>query len=231
VQELYICANPRWNVFCTTVSKAVHEELQRPLAEVAAVQPDLSPAPMIACFQPPPPTKNVLMNSGLKRWRHWMKNSAFSLNCVARSFEKFVKNDPEVSASEFGGIVIFNELAPEALTLESSTGAAAPERMMPELSPNPPAISAGESKPTHFRTPGCAHRVVKFALLGGGVGEEGAEVAAPSPEPPPPERYRGFRSFRSQRVQAGTDASSEDDTESLFQHEDPIIVYPLYVLV
>ena len=46
-----------------------------------------------------------------------------------------------------------------------------------------------------------------------------------------PERYRGFRSFRSQRVQAGTDASSEDDTESLFQHEDPIIVYPLYVLV
>src|ERR1051325_7526980 len=141
---------------------------------------------MIACFQPPPPTKNVLMNSGLKRWRHWMKNSAFSPNCVARSFEKFVKNDPEVSASEFGGIVIFNELAPEALTLESSTGAAAPERMMPELSPNPPAISAGESKPTHFRTPGCAHRVVKFALLGGGVGEEGAEVAAPSPEPPPP---------------------------------------------
>src|SRR5262249_8058922 len=60
VQELYICAKPRWNVFCTTVSRAVHEELQRPLAEVAAVQPALSPAPMMACFHPPPPAKTVL---------------------------------------------------------------------------------------------------------------------------------------------------------------------------
>src|ERR1043166_7744729 len=57
-------------------------------------------------------------------------------------------------------------------------------------------MSAGESKPTHFRTPGCEHRVVKLALLGGGV-EEGAEVAAPSPEPPPPPPQAATATLRS----------------------------------
>ena len=33
-----------------------------------------------------------------------------------------------------------------------------------------PAISEAESKPTHLITPGCAHRVEKFWLPGGGVG-------------------------------------------------------------
>jgi hypothetical protein len=42
---------------------------------------------------------------------------------------------------------------------------------MPWLSPYVPEMSAGESKPTHLRTPGCEHRVMKLALLGGGVGE------------------------------------------------------------
>jgi len=58
----------------------------------------------------------------------------FSLNWVARSLEKLVKNDPEVSAGELGGIVIFKELAPDALTVRSSVGVVAPERM-PWLSP------------------------------------------------------------------------------------------------
>src|SRR5690349_23443461 len=49
-------------------------------------------------------------------------------------------------------------------------------------------MSAGESNPTHLSTPGCEQRVVKFALLGGGVGDEvgGAEAPELSPEPPPP---------------------------------------------
>jgi hypothetical protein len=110
----------------------------------------------------------------------------FSLNWVDRSVEKFVKKEPDVSAGEFDGIVNFNELAPEALTLASSAGAAAPERMMPELSPNVPAMSAGESKPTHLRTPGCEHLVVKLLLPAGGAEEGGAEATVPSPEPPPP---------------------------------------------
>jgi hypothetical protein len=59
---------------------------------------------------------------------------------------------------------------------------------MPELSPYVPAMSAGESKPTHLSTPGCAHLVVKLAVPGGGVGveEEGAEPTPEPPSPPPP---------------------------------------------
>jgi len=38
---------------------------------------------------------------------------------------------------------------------------------------------------------------VKLALLGGGVGEEGAEVAAPSPEPPPPPPQAATATLRS----------------------------------
>src|SRR4051794_2443640 len=97
-----------------------------------------------------------------------MKNSALSLNWVARSIEKFAKKDPDVSAPELDGIVNFNELAPEALTLGSSVGVVAPDRM-PVLLPYVPAMSAADSKPTHRRTSGCAHRVLKSALLAGGV--------------------------------------------------------------
>ncbi|HEY1288881.1 MAG TPA: hypothetical protein VGF58_11200 [Burkholderiales bacterium] len=107
-------------------------------------------------------------------------------------------------------MVNFNELVPEALTLASSTGVDAPERI-PELSPNMPEMSAGESKPTHLMTAGCEHLVVKFALVAGGAGEGGAEengadedgaeeggaeeggaeegvaeATEPPPEPPPP---------------------------------------------
>ena len=58
-----------------------------------------------------------------------MKNSELALNCVDRSVEKFAKKDPDVSAPEGDAIVNFNELAPEALTLASSAGVEAPERM------------------------------------------------------------------------------------------------------
>jgi hypothetical protein len=40
-------------------------------------------------------------------------------NCTDRSFEKFVKNEPELSAGEFEGIVKRSELLPEALMLVS----------------------------------------------------------------------------------------------------------------
>jgi hypothetical protein len=40
------------------------------------------------------------------------------------------------------------------------------------------------------------------------------------------EGHGGFGPFGGQRVEAGTDSSSEDDAKSLFEHEDPIIVYP-----
>src|SRR5262249_45610187 len=97
-------------------------------------------------------------------------------------------------------MVIFNELAPDALTVRSSVGVVAPERM-PWLSPNVPEMSAGESKPTHLRTPGCEHLISKLLAPGGGVGEGGAkegaaeeggaeeggaEAAELPPEPPPP---------------------------------------------
>ena len=62
----------------------------------------------------------------------------------------------------------FSELVPEALTLVSRDGVVAPERM-PELSPYVPEISEAASKPTHFSTPVCAHRVGKSWLPGGGV--------------------------------------------------------------
>src|SRR5258708_2296471 len=58
--------------------------------------------------------------------------------------------------------------SPEASNIGSSVGVASPGKM-PLLSPKPPAISEAESKLTHLRTPGCAHRVVKFWLPGGGV--------------------------------------------------------------
>jgi hypothetical protein len=70
---------------------------------------------MITCFQPPPPANLVLMNSALKRWRHWMKNSEFSPKRTDRSLEKLVKNEPEESEPEFAGMVNFSELLPEAL--------------------------------------------------------------------------------------------------------------------
>src|ERR1700694_2124425 len=41
---------------------------------------------------------------------------------------------------------------------------------MPELSPYAPAISEAVSKPTHLITPGCAHRIAKSWLPGGGGG-------------------------------------------------------------
>src|SRR6185369_12669898 len=70
-------------------------------------------------------------------------------------------------------MVNFNELAPEALTLASSTGVVAPERM-PELLPYVPAMSAAASKPTHLRA--CWHLVVKSAVLVGGVTDGGVVV-------------------------------------------------------
>src|SRR6185369_6891693 len=82
-------------------------------------------------------------------------------------------------------MVNFSELAPEALTVGSSTGVDAPARD-PELSPHVPARSDAESKPTHLSTPGCAHLVAKSAVPAGGTGEEGADAAEPSPELPPP---------------------------------------------
>ena len=100
-----------------------------------------------------------------------------------------MKYEPDVSAGEFDGMVNFSELAPEALTLGSSTGVDAPERL-PELSPHVPVMSDALSKPTHLRTPGCAHLVAKSAVpVGGaeeGAGEGAAEAAEPSPELPPP---------------------------------------------
>ena len=71
-------------------------------------------------------------------------------------------------APEFDGIVNFSELAPEALTPVSSAGVASPGRM-PELLPYVPEISDAASKPTHFITPGCAHRVEKLCAPTGGV--------------------------------------------------------------
>src|ERR1044071_4543915 len=82
-------------------------------------------------------------------------------------------------------MVNFSELAPEVLTLGSSTGVDAPDRD-PELSPHVPVMSDAESKPTHLRTPGCAHLVAKSAVSVGGAGEGGAEAPEPVPEPPPP---------------------------------------------
>ena len=71
-------------------------------------------------------------------------------------------------APEFDGIVNFSEPAPEALTPVSSAGVASPGRM-PELLPYVPEISDAASKPTHFITPGCAHRVEKLCAPTGGV--------------------------------------------------------------
>jgi hypothetical protein len=65
-------------------------------------------------------------------------------------------------------MVNFNELAPEALMVGSSTGVDAPERD-PELSPYVPAMSDAVSKPTHLSTPGCAHLVAKSAVPAGGL--------------------------------------------------------------
>ena len=145
-----------------------------------------------------------------------MKNSEFSPNWVNKSVEKFVKKDPDVSAPEFDGIVNFNELAPEALTLVSSAGVAAPERI-PLLLPHVPAISAAPSKPTHLITPGCWHLAVKSALLAGGEvlggwvdgcvdgceGDEGAaadgEVPFAESPPPPQAAIARLRSAASER--------------------------------
>ena len=66
-------------------------------------------------------------------------------------------------AGEFVGMVNFREPVPEALTLASMAGAAAPAAL-PELSPNVPAIIAAESKSTHLITPGWAHLVGKSWL-------------------------------------------------------------------
>src|SRR5258708_37039467 len=86
--------------------------------------------------------------------------------------------------------------SPEASNIGSSVGVASPGKM-PLLSPKPPAISEAESKLTHLRTPGCAHRVLKFWLPGGGVtdgvGGGGAGVALVPLVPPdggayPPKR-------------------------------------------
>ena len=84
-------------------------------------------------------------------------------------------------------MVNFSELAPEAMTLLSSAGVDAPERM-PELLPYVPEISEAASKPTHFITPGRAHRVGKSWLpVGGGDIET---VADPPAVPPGPVQAR-----------------------------------------
>ena len=141
-----------------------------------------------------------------------MKNSAFALNCVDRSVEKFVKKEPDVSAPEGDAMVNFNELAPEALTLASSTGVEAPESV-PELLPYVPAMSAAESKLTHRMTPGCWHLAVKSALLaggevfggcvdGGGDDEGGAPAdgeVPPAESPPPQAAIAKLRSAASER--------------------------------
>ena len=81
-------------------------------------------------------------------------------------------------------MVNFSALAPEALTLVSSAGVVAPEKM-PELSPSKvPEISEAASKPTHFITPGCAHRVVKSWLpVSGGDTVTVADALAAPPDP------------------------------------------------
>ena len=103
-----------------------------------------------------------------------------------------MKYEPEVFAPEFDGMVNLSELAPEALTLVSSAGIAAPGRM-PELSPYVPVILDAESKSTHLITPGCAHRVEKFWLPGGGGGGVPATVTVAEALPlllPDPEQVR-----------------------------------------
>jgi hypothetical protein len=82
------------------------------------------------------------------------------------------------------------ELFPEALTVASRAGIASPGAM-PLLLPIPPAISEVESKPTHRRTPGCAHRVEKFWLPGGGGGGvPTVTVVDALALPPDPEQLR-----------------------------------------
>jgi hypothetical protein len=83
------------------------------------------------------------------------------------------------------------ELFPEALSVASRAGIASPGKM-PLLAPIPPAISEAESKPTHRRTPGCAHRVEKLWLPGGGGGGEPATVTVAEALPllPDPEQVR-----------------------------------------
>jgi len=89
-------------------------------------------------------------------------------------------------------MVNFSEPVPEALTPVSMDGVVAPV-VMPELLPYVPAILDAESKSTHLITPGCAHRVEKFWLAGGGGGGVPATVTVAEALPlllPDPEQVR-----------------------------------------